>query len=401
MSELSQYNLEINEKIFSFCGVIGRHAFLLNIVKICALNLLISIPYTTYLLKNYNSFFDFFNNPKMFGGAPFLLKIWLILGTGIISVLFVSNIYRRLNDIFGKENSLRNMLFSAISVIAAFYFIIPLPIGFIFSLASLILTIVLMFKKGEITGVLPYDYKKEFNWGAFFGTWIWGLVNKTYAPLWELLLWITPFGFYFQMYCGLKGNEWAFNNKNCTDVDKFNKSQKNQAIIFTVLNFVIIPVIYFLCVFVLIFAFVFLGYQEGIREGQAQSPEISSNASVDSKLDKFLDGIISNYFGKYEITTDENKFYVLNEDWKNADFKEKKDLLELAASKSALYRKEHNTNKNEYFSKTSELPRTKIYSSETNRLLGEFVIDESKMNGSFTEAFKAALSAYKFYNVNE
>ena len=50
------------------------------------------------------------------------------------------------------------------------------------------------------------------------------------------------------------------------------------------------------------------------------------------------------------------------------------------------------------FSKTEELPRTKIYSVETNRLLGEFILDESAYDtNSVKEIIKAGMNAYKFY----
>ena len=68
---------------------------------------------------------------------------------------------------------------------------------------------------------MPYDYKKEFNWGAFFGTWIWGLFNKSYKTLWMLLLWCTPWGLLFAIYCGIKGNEWAGKNRDWDNLEKF------------------------------------------------------------------------------------------------------------------------------------------------------------------------------------
>lgn len=78
---------------------------------------------------------------------------------------------------------------------------------------------------------MPYDYKKEFNWGAYFGTWIWGLFNNSYIPLLHLLLFLTPLGWYFRLLCGLKGNECAYKNKRYDDVKLFNKSQEKQAFI--------------------------------------------------------------------------------------------------------------------------------------------------------------------------
>ena len=51
------------------------------------------------------------------------------------------------------------------------------------------------------------------------------------------------------------------------------------------------------------------------------------------------------------------------------------------------------------YRKVTELPRTKIYEYDTGQLLGEFVIDEKKLeNASFKEAMKAAFKAYRFYN---
>ena len=325
--------------------------------------------------------------------------MWVLLGTVCISALSVSNIYRRLNDIFGEVKNGLNIALCSLSVICSFFFLIPVYITIFFVLFSFVFGIVLLVIKGKITGALPYDYKKEFNWGAFFGTWIWGLFNKSYIPLFELLLWLTPLGFYFQLYCGLKGNEWAFKNKNCTDVDAFNKSQQTYTLVFTLLSLVVLPVLYFLLVFALIVVI-------GIFVANDSNPKLNTQngSQVEAKLDKFLDGFVNLYFDKFEITQDENKFYVSNDEWKGSDFKDKKDMLEMAATWAAQYRRnEFNAkypDKTEYFSKSGELPRTKIYSSETGKLLGEFVMNEHDLDGSFTQAFKAALKAYRFYSAD-
>ena len=51
------------------------------------------------------------------------------------------------------------------------------------------------------------------------------------------------------------------------------------------------------------------------------------------------------------------------------------------------------------FSKSTELDRTKIYGSDTGKLLGEFVMDDKALeNASFKEAMKAVFKAYRFYN---
>ena len=391
--------LIVNENLFSFEGVIGRHAYLVNIVIICALSFLVMFPYTTYFYNHASNLADFLNFYGMYNSAPVTLKFWLILGTGVICAISASNICRRLNDIGGEVRVGTNVVLCIVSIISSFSFMLPLYVSALFMIMSFILCLVLLCVKGKITGALPYDYKKEFNWGAFFGTWIWGLFNKSYITLFELLLWLTPFGFYFQLYCGLKGNEWAFKNKNCTDVDAFNKSQKTYALVFTILSLVVFPILYFLLVFAIIFVI-------GLFVANDSNPNLSTprGSQVEAKLDKVLDSFINLYFVRFEITQDENKFYVSNNEWNNSDFKDKKDMLEMAATRSAQYRrnkfKPKSSQKTESFSKSGELPRTKIYSSETGKLLGEFVMNERDFEGSFTQAFKAALKAYRFYNAN-
>ena len=395
---MEENNLELNEKLYSFEGAIGRHGYLVNLVIICALSTLVMLPYTTYFYTHAGSVADFFNFYGMFNNAPVALKFWMILGTGGVCALSASNICRRLNDISGEIRVGTNVALCLISIAASFSFMMPLSISSLFVLMSFVISIVLLVTKGKITGALHYDYKKEFNWGAFWGTWIWGLFNKSYIPLWELLLWMTPFGFYFQMYCGLKGNEWAFKNKNCEDVDKFNKSQKTQGIIFTVLSLVVFPILYLSIIIALVAGLsVLMG-------GNNPQEKAEKSAKIESSLNRFTDSILSLYFQKYDIGENENKFYILDEEWSSADFKYKKDMLDLAATKSAEVKrqkfKEQNPDKQKFFSKTEELPKTKIYSSNTGKLLGEFVEDENAMNGSFTDALKAALKAYRFYNAD-
>ena len=393
---MEENKLEVNEKLFAFNGIIGRHAYFVNIVILCALSIIVVSPYTTYFYANAGTISDMLDIQKMFLNTPLILKLWMIIGTAGVCTLSVSNIFRRLNDILGKVQTGTNIIFSTISVLASFSFLIPLKTAFLLLFVNFILAMFLLFKRGKITNTLPYDYKKEFNWGAFFGTWIWGLFNKSYIPLWELLLWITPLGFYFQLYCGLKGNEWAYKNKGCTDVKAFNKSQETQALVFIILNLVIIPILYVVLVlgFVILIAF--------IAGDSANQPNVNSNdVKQESSIDKLMSGFTSLYFERYEFTSYENKFYVLDDDWQNADFQEKKNMLDFAASKSANERsrefKKQHPDRSHYFSKTRELPRTKIYSATSGKLLGEFVISENEMNGSFTEAFKAALNAYRFY----
>lgn len=68
---------------------------------------------------------------------------------------------------------------------------------------------------------------KQWNWGAFWFSWIWGIANKSYMTFWVL---IPFFGFIWMFVCGTKGNEWAWQNKNWNSVDEFNNVQKKWSI---------------------------------------------------------------------------------------------------------------------------------------------------------------------------
>jgi len=62
-----------------------------------------------------------------------------------------------------------------------------------------------------------------WNWGAFFLTWIWGIGNKSYISLWALI----PFlNFIWMLVCGVKGNEWAWKNKQWSSIDEFHRVQR-------------------------------------------------------------------------------------------------------------------------------------------------------------------------------
>ena len=209
----------------------------------------------------------------------------------------------------------------------------------------------------------------------------------------------TPWGTHYALYCGLKGNEWAFKNKKWNDVDKFNTSQEKQATIFAVLAFLIIPIVYFAIIFGIVTMFMFVAIDDAKNTPKGEQTKIE-------KLGNALESFASLYFEGHEITAEENKYYVLSSDWKGYSFSEKKDILDLAASMAASEReKSENSEKTETagcyrcHTKTQELPRTKIYDSETKKLLGEFIIDEKTLeNGSFKDIIKAGFNAYHFYN---
>jgi hypothetical protein len=73
--------------------------------------------------------------------------------------------------------------------------------------------------KGSLS-VLPAELK-GFNWGAFFLSWIWGIGNKVWISFIVLVL-----GIIWSIVLGLKGNEWAWQNKQWDSIEHFKKTQK-------------------------------------------------------------------------------------------------------------------------------------------------------------------------------
>lgn len=384
-------NLRLNTRLIGFDGIIGRWDFCLNFVYLCMIGVLFSLPASGYMMSRIGNLTDFFSMNIVFWQAPWLLKIWVLPGTAFVLYIGISLIVRRLNDINGEVNNNINTAVSVLYALSAFRILFPLWIYFLLELANFIILICLIVTKGKITGKYPYDYRKEFNWGAFFGTWIWGLFNKSYKTLWMLLLWMTPWGFFYSLVCGFKGNEWASKNRDWQNIEEFNNSQEMQTIVFAVLSILVFPIVYTLIIAGIVGALIFTVVDE-----TKTSPEHKS--ATMEKLDSALNSFGSLYFESYDITQNENKFYVLPSDWSGYTFTEKKDILDMASSMSASYRNKQDDDK--YYSKTSELNRTKIYSSENGELLGEFYMDEevySSEKFSLKDALKASMKAYKFY----
>jgi len=75
---------------------------------------------------------------------------------------------------------------------------------------------------------------QKFNWGAFLLSWIWGLGNNTYITLvvfvnliicWiPVINFVVPIGLF--IWLGIKGNQWAWQNKEWNSVEHFNTVQK-------------------------------------------------------------------------------------------------------------------------------------------------------------------------------
>ena len=87
---------------------------------------------------------------------------------------------------------------------------------------------------------------RGFNWGAFGFSWLWGLFNKTYVPLWGLVILVAEFvfrqyasifslaGLIFIIFCGIKGNEWGWKNKSWESIERFKKVQRRWGFAFLI-----------------------------------------------------------------------------------------------------------------------------------------------------------------------
>jgi hypothetical protein len=65
----------------------------------------------------------------------------------------------------------------------------------------------------------------EWNWGAFFLTWIWGIGNR----VWLALVALVPLplvGLAMGILLGIKGNEWAWQCKKWDSVEQFRHRQR-------------------------------------------------------------------------------------------------------------------------------------------------------------------------------
>lgn len=77
-----------------------------------------------------------------------------------------------------------------------------------------------------VKSIVPPEIK-GWSWGAFLMNWVWGLFNKTYIAL---LLFVPFVNFVMLIMLGLKGNEWAWRNKEWESVEHFKRVQRKWAI---------------------------------------------------------------------------------------------------------------------------------------------------------------------------
>lgn len=374
--------LKLNNNLIGLNGIIGRYNYFYNKTLILLIGSIVFSLFVTWFIFNTDTFSFEQSIWKTIIKNPVVLTLTLF--TVIFTVfLDITNSIRRINDILGQINKRIQIASGVFIFILSFtLLLVPYIIAKELLFIKLLFDIFLLCKSGKITSTYPYDVAKQFNWGAFLGTWVWGLFNKSYITLWQIVLMCTPMGIPFALICGIKGNEWAYKNTKYDDADKFNKIQEKWA------NICIGIFVFSIPIFCILFYFAIF--------------EIVTS-DVDGFGDKFEAYIERTYIDSYEIKENENIFYIEANYWKNLNYKERFDILEafsgIAVSKREKEAKLKNPNERQYYYRNEEMRRTKIYSSEKHELLAEYKEppNVNRENYSIKDAFNDVVNGIKFY----
>lgn len=387
-------NLYENNSLLGFEGVINRRNFIINILTIIIIiEVIFSTPATCYI----------FTHPKVLsaivsnGALPQNFAMWMIISGITKCALYLPSIIKRIRDITDASNktviflcSVSMLVMLSSVILPNIIYVIP-AIAYILRWTVFFIIIFLMCTKGRISGLKPADDLYKFNWGAFIGTWIWGLFNKSYKTLFMIPLCFTTASFPFMLICGLKGNKWAYKNKNYDNLGQFHKEQSKQTLIWCLLS----PILAFVMFIVTIFTFgIFIAnyskthpnYMTEIRNF-AQTQQLQTAQTT---------------FSKIELAENEYKFYINPKIWGKSSSSRKKALMNLADV--YVYSKNPDKGFIEYYGIHPEiLLKTKIYSDFNNELLGEYFVDDKWIdyikskdtkNNSF-EAKQQILNGYK------
>ena len=83
----------------------------------------------------------------------------------------------------------------------------------------------MMNSSGQGSSAQIPDELQGWNWGAFLLTWVWGIGNKVWLSLLALIP-LPLVGLAMAILLGIKGNEWAWQNKRWDSIEHFRKTQR-------------------------------------------------------------------------------------------------------------------------------------------------------------------------------
>ncbi len=373
---MSDYFVE-NKNFWSLNGILGRRDFIINFLIIEVVEALILTTPIIYM---------FFLKPDILSqftisSVPLWWTIWALVVSLIEGVLIFPSIVRRVRDIIGEEDENRINLISALLVVFCYVVVVALaPKLPIMAWLAIAVYIFLMVMEGKITSQKPKSEIIKYNWGAFLGTWIWGLFNKTPITLLVLPLLLTTGWFPFMLLCGLKGNEWAFNNDNekYTSVEDFHERQSGQAIGWAIAA----PFVY-----VIGFIVFLVGTSIGVGAYLDKNPDALER--LNSWSQNLMHSNVEATFSKIDLDGEEYKFYiqpdaysaVKSDEYKKAMFKSAVNYVADKKDVSIIPQFKKTGEKYKHFENFVDLAsKTKIYSTFNNEVLMEYSIDLDEFN---------------------
>ena len=380
-----------NNKFLGLSGIINRRNFIVNFLILEIIEaLILTTPLLYLLFTNPDMMLDFSSSAMRSNVFPIWYSIWLGIAGLIESILFFPSIIRRVRDIVGEVDE--NKVCLVASVLAVLVLIGYTPannVAPLFRIISLFVIFILMMTKGKISSKKQKSKIAKFNWGACFGTWMWGLYNKSYITALMLPLLLTTGWFPFMLICGIKGNEWAYEkNKKYSEIEDFHKSQSNQSALWAVVTPIIL---------VLGFIGIIIGSGVAVYCLTKDNPKFTN--MITQKAAEYEEVAVQTNFEKIELTDSEYKFYIDPQIWVKLPENSKKSMFRLALTHIA---KEKNINvenkeaRNEF--KGIEIyNKIKIYSSFNNELLGEYTTTPAEMKKSYQKTIKGEKGALKEY----
>jgi len=361
---MSGYFVE-NRKFFGLDGVLGRRDFIINYIVI---ELIESVFWLTPLI--YLTIF----HPEL---SPLLSKndrpIGFLIFTCIVGLLicglYFPSIVRRVRDIVAEQDERRIYLISATLTVLLFMSYTPVASLLFARWIVIFIIISLMVMQGKITGEKPKNEVIKFNWGAFFGTWLWGIFNKKPVTLLILPLFLTAGWFPFMIICGLKGNEWAYEiSKDKFDtVENFHSNQKTQ----TILSVFLSPILNFILILSGL-----LGGGVILHKYSMAHPEFKTQM-IDS-FKSFQTRATENTFTKIELTQNDYKFYISPKDWTQVSDTMKVSVIKNAQDYVLIKQNKYSADIKDMINSLDVIGKVKIYSSYNNEILGSFELSENE-----------------------
>lgn len=373
-----------NDKFWNMNGVIGRRGFVINyFIMLLIKSLILSTPFMYILLTNPKIMINFIQTPGH--NYPLWWILWVLAAGVVDCILYYPSIVRRIRDIIGEVDENRISLISSILIVILFLgyglsWYTPF-MGWI----GLFTILLLMFTKGKITGSRPHKELLKFNWGAFLGTWLWGLFNKAPITLLILPLSLTTGWLPFMVLCGLKGNEWAYTNNEKSE-EEFHKSQSNQATIWAIL----FPIF-------LIVGFITVSISSGavIYKYMKSNPKAIEN--LNRIVNEYQEVAVKTNFTKIELLENEYKFYMEPQIWTKLPENSKESMFKVATNYIQAQKNINLNSDKKNFKGLEIMNNIKIYSSFNNEILGEYNVDIDKVNESYNNIVQGKKGGMKEY----